>query len=83
MSRQRTTIPLLLLLWTYNSLHASEWLVLIYVLSKDWDTTIMDAAPGQLLGGTKRAGSYLIESPLDFEGKSTSIPAILCGQQLS
>lgn len=29
----------------------------------------MDAAPGKLVRETKRAASYLVESPLDFEGK--------------
>lgn len=29
----------------------------------------MDEAPGQLLRETNRAASYLVLSPLDFEGK--------------
>ena len=29
----------------------------------------MEAAPGQILRETKRAASYFVESPLDFEGK--------------
>ncbi|CAM9844326.1 unnamed protein product [Ascophyllum nodosum] len=34
---------------------------------EEWDTTIMDEAPGQLLRETKRSASYLVESPIDFE----------------
>ena len=37
----------------------------------------MDDAPGQLLRETERGATYLVQSPLDFEGEMrTAIPPI-------
>ncbi|CAN0279349.1 unnamed protein product [Ascophyllum nodosum] len=37
------------------------------ITPEDWDSTVLDAAPGTLLRETKHTSAYLVESPLDFE----------------
>ena len=40
-------------------------------------------APGALLGETKRSASYLVRSPLDFEGKMRQFIYVLSGNLLA
>ena len=42
--------------------------------TKDWDSTIVDAGPGEIVGETEHAATLLCKGAEDFEGKENEYP---------